>query len=98
MTGPSPRNRRDYFFLPDPNDGCQPAVAPFWLGAAAIILTFSFFGFFDSRLLLAMRAPQVTGKAQQHRISPDHAAKQAPCSSLKLRRSETNSHSYLVTD
>jgi hypothetical protein len=46
-----------YFFLPDPNDGCQPAAAPFWLGAAAIILTFAFFGFFDSRLLFAMRAP-----------------------------------------
>jgi hypothetical protein len=43
-----------YFFLPDPNVGCQPAVAPFWLGAAAMVLIFSFFGFFDSRLLLAM--------------------------------------------
>jgi hypothetical protein len=51
------RNRTFYFFLPDPNDGCQPAVVPLWLGAAAIILTFSFFGFFDSRLLLAMRTP-----------------------------------------
>jgi hypothetical protein len=40
---------RFYFFLP-PNVGCQPAVAPFWLGAAAIVLTFSFFGFLDSRL------------------------------------------------
>jgi hypothetical protein len=39
-----------YFFFPDPNVGCQPAVAPFWLGAAAIVLIFSFFGFFDSRL------------------------------------------------
>jgi hypothetical protein len=45
---------RFYFFLPDPKVGCQPAVAPFWLGAAAIVLTFSFFGFFDSRLPLAM--------------------------------------------
>jgi hypothetical protein len=27
---------------------------PFWLGAAAMILTLSFFGFLDSRLLLAM--------------------------------------------
>jgi hypothetical protein len=50
-------NHTLYFFLPDPNDGCQPAVEPFWLGAAAIIFTFSFFGFFDSRLLFAMRAP-----------------------------------------
>ena len=41
---------RFYFFLPDPKVGCQPAVAPFWLGAAAIVLTFSFFGFLDSRL------------------------------------------------
>jgi hypothetical protein len=39
-----------YFFLPDPKLGCHPAAAPFWLGAAAIIFTFSFFGFFDSRL------------------------------------------------
>src|SRR6202035_5304413 len=39
-----------YFFLPDPKFGCQPAAAPFWLGAAAIVLTFSFFGFLDSRL------------------------------------------------
>jgi hypothetical protein len=50
--------RFSYFFLPDPNVGCQPAVAAFWLGAAAIVLTFSFLGFLDSRLpfcsLLAM--------------------------------------------
>jgi hypothetical protein len=46
-----------YFFLPDPKVGCQPAVAPFWLGAAAMILTLSFFGFFVSRLLLAMPTP-----------------------------------------
>jgi hypothetical protein len=39
-----------YFFFPDPKFGCQPAAAPFWLGAAAIVLTFSFFGFLDSRL------------------------------------------------
>ena len=38
-----------YFFLPDPNVGCQPAAPPFWLGAAAIVLTFSFLGFLDSR-------------------------------------------------
>jgi hypothetical protein len=36
-----------YFFLPDPKVGCHPAV--FWLGAAAIVLIFSFLGFFDSR-------------------------------------------------
>lgn len=50
-----------YFFLPDPKVGCQPAVAPFWLGAAAMVLTLSFFGFFVSRLLLAMPAPWVGG-------------------------------------
>jgi hypothetical protein len=45
-----------YFFLPDPNVGCQPAAASFWLGAAAIVLIFSFFGFLDSRFasLLAL--------------------------------------------
>jgi hypothetical protein len=48
-----------YFFLPDPKFGCQPAVTPFWLGAAAMVLIFSFFGFLDSRLLLAMTSPFV---------------------------------------
>jgi hypothetical protein len=43
-----------YFFLPDPKFGCQPAAAPFWLGAAAIVLIISFLGFLDSRLLFAM--------------------------------------------
>jgi hypothetical protein len=52
--GPPKRTVCFYFFLPDPNVGCQPAVAPFWLGAAAIVLTFSFFGFLDSLLPLAM--------------------------------------------
>jgi hypothetical protein len=37
-----------YFFLPVPIVGCHPAV--FWLGAAAIVLTLSFLGFFTSRL------------------------------------------------
>ena len=37
-----------YFFLPEPKLGCHPAV--FWLGAAAIVLIFSFFGFLASRL------------------------------------------------
>jgi hypothetical protein len=41
---------RHYFFLPEPKDGCHPAV--FWLGAAAIVLIFSFLGFLDSRLPL----------------------------------------------
>ena len=41
---------RFYFFLQDPNVGCQPAVLPFWLGAAAIVFIFSFFVFLDSRL------------------------------------------------
>jgi hypothetical protein len=41
------RSRR-YFFLPEPNVGCHPAA--FWLGAAAIVLIFSFLGFLDSRL------------------------------------------------
>jgi hypothetical protein len=45
---------RCYFFLPDPNVGCQPAAVPFWLGAAAIVLTLSFLGFLVSRLLFAM--------------------------------------------
>src|ERR1700723_1406864 len=30
--------------------GCQPGAPPFWLAAAAIVLTFSFFGFLLSRL------------------------------------------------
>ena len=44
------------FLLPDPKLGCQPADAPFWLGAAAIVLIFSFLGFLDSRLPLAIRS------------------------------------------
>src|SRR5271167_4295842 len=40
--------QRYYFFLPVPKLGCHPAV--FWLGAAAIVLIFSFLGFLDSRL------------------------------------------------
>ena len=40
---------RYYFFLPEPKAGCHPAV--FWLGAAAIVLIFSFLGFLASRLL-----------------------------------------------
>jgi hypothetical protein len=39
-----------YFFFPDARVGCH--AAAFWLGAAAIILIFSFFGFLASRLLL----------------------------------------------
>src|SRR5665213_1394230 len=39
---------RHYFFLPEPNVGCHPAV--FWLGAAAMVLIFSFLGFLASRL------------------------------------------------
>src|SRR5512141_2175134 len=31
---------RRYFFLPEPKLGCHPAV--FWLGAAAMVLIFSF--------------------------------------------------------
>jgi hypothetical protein len=37
MSGFRQRNRAFYFFLPDPNDGCQPAVAPFWLGPAGCL-------------------------------------------------------------
>jgi hypothetical protein len=37
-----------YLFLPEPKLGCHPAV--FWLGAAAIVLIFSFFGFLASLL------------------------------------------------
>src|SRR3954452_20005151 len=40
---------RFYFFLPDPKFGCHPVAPPFWLGAAAIVLIFSFLGFLDSR-------------------------------------------------
>src|SRR5205809_826694 len=58
-SAPHAEPRHFCFFLPDPNVGCQPAVAPFWLGAAAIVLTFSFFGFLDSRLPLAMPSPRV---------------------------------------
>jgi hypothetical protein len=39
---------RYYFFLPEPKVGCHPPI--FWLGAAAIVLIFSFLGFFASRL------------------------------------------------
>jgi hypothetical protein len=31
-----------HFFLPDAKFGCHPAASPFWLGAAAIVLAFSF--------------------------------------------------------
>ena len=41
------RRFRCYFFLPDPKSGCHPAA--FWLGAAAIVLIFSFLGFLASR-------------------------------------------------
>jgi hypothetical protein len=40
----------------------------------------------------------VVWKAQHHRISPDRAAKQVLCSQLKLRRFETISHCYLVSE
>jgi len=39
---------RYYFFLLEPKAGCHPPV--FWLGAAAIVLIFSFLGFLASRL------------------------------------------------
>lgn len=42
------RRGRCYFFLPDAKPGCHPAA--FWLGAAAIVLIFSFLGFLASRL------------------------------------------------
>jgi hypothetical protein len=48
-SGPSERAFY-FFFFPEPIDGCQPDVAPFWLAAAAIVLTFSFLGFLASRL------------------------------------------------
>jgi hypothetical protein len=41
-------SRGNYFFLLEPKLGCHPAA--FWLGAAAIVLIFSFLGFLDSRL------------------------------------------------
>jgi hypothetical protein len=42
--------RRPYFFLPAAKVGCHPAA--FWLGAAAIVLIFSFLGFLTSIALL----------------------------------------------
>ena len=50
---PAKASRSHYFFLPDPSVGCHPAAELFWLGAAAIVLIFSFLGFFFSRLLLS---------------------------------------------
>jgi hypothetical protein len=51
-----PSNRhppsRYYFFLPAPNVGSHPPA--FWLGAAAIVLIFSFLGFLASRLLFCL--------------------------------------------
>src|ERR1700759_3911817 len=41
---------RCYRFLPEPTFGFQ--SGPFWLGAAAIVFIFSFFGFLASRLPL----------------------------------------------
>ena len=76
-----------YFFLLDPNVGCHPAATPFWLGAAAIVLIFSFFGFLDSRLPfcspLAMTFSLVDWQAitfgvhlaAYYRISRAHSAK-----------------------
>jgi hypothetical protein len=55
--GPPKRTVHFYFFLPNPNVGCQPAAEPFWLGAAAIVFIFSFFGFLDSRLPLDSPLP-----------------------------------------
>src|SRR5688572_19193280 len=39
-----------YFFLPEAKPDCR-LPTPFWLGAAAMVLIFSFFGFLVSRLL-----------------------------------------------
>ena len=39
-----------YFFLVEPTPDCR-LPTPFWLGAAAIVLILSFFGFLVSRLL-----------------------------------------------
>jgi hypothetical protein len=50
MSGAKSEAGRLYFFLPDPKFGCHPVAPPFWLGAAAIVLIFSFLGFLDSRL------------------------------------------------
>ena len=47
---PRPMDIRRYFFFPEPKVGCQLPV--FWLGAAAITLIFSFFGFLASRFPL----------------------------------------------
>jgi hypothetical protein len=42
------RPSRYYFFLPEPKAGCHPPV--FMLGAATMVLIFSFLGFLASRL------------------------------------------------
>ena len=44
------QSRVAYFFLPEPNSDCR-FPTPFWLGAAAMVLILSFFGFLVSRLL-----------------------------------------------
>ena len=46
--GPARPASTRYFFLPEPKAGGHPPV--FWLGAAAIVLIFSFLGFLASRL------------------------------------------------
>jgi hypothetical protein len=69
--------------LLDPKFGCQPADVPFWLGAAAIVLAFSFFGFFDSRLPLAMPSPWVY--LTSDRVELYHLLVQAGARSFLLR-------------
>jgi len=54
-----------YFLLPGNKLGCQ--VAAFWLGAAAVILIFSFFGFLASRL--PRRSPLATSISYSNWLS-----------------------------
>src|SRR4029077_1511247 len=49
------RSTGPYFLLSDPTLGCQRAAVPFWLGAAAMVLVFFFFGFLASRLPFCSR-------------------------------------------
>jgi hypothetical protein len=58
-----------YFFLPDSRFGCHPTAEPFWLGAAAIVLIFSFLGFFFSRLLLCSPLATSTSLWLMNRLS-----------------------------
>jgi hypothetical protein len=71
------RRLRCYFFLPDAKPGCHPAA--FWLGAAAIVLIFSFLGFLASRLLrcspLAISISPLVRRQSPTFSGPTHCAR-----------------------